>query len=122
MLKRRGAIKEKERIVRTIYLTEKGKRVVERGIEIKDEIVQLTPEIIKSREWEKKDFRKYDVKAFAPSIYPGKHHPMMQLMSHASGTWMCFSFPRTIRQGTCRTPFTAKTPLKWKLMKNYWMW
>ena len=80
MLKRRGAIKEKERIVRTIYLTEKGKKVVDKGIEIKDEIVQLTPEIIKSREWEKKDFRKYDVRAFAPAIYPGKHHPMMQLI------------------------------------------
>ncbi|RLF63728.1 MAG: phenylalanine--tRNA ligase subunit alpha [Thermoplasmata archaeon] len=80
MLKRRGAIKEKERIVRTIYLTEKGKKVVDKGIEIKDEIVQLTPEIIKSKEWEKKDFRKYDVRAFAPAIYPGKHHPMMQLI------------------------------------------
>ncbi|RLF49391.1 MAG: phenylalanine--tRNA ligase subunit alpha [Thermoplasmata archaeon] len=80
MLKRRGAIKEKERIVRTIYLTEKGKKVVDKGIEIKDEIVQLTPEIIKSKEWEKKDFRKYDVGAFAPAIYPGKHHPMMQLI------------------------------------------
>jgi len=80
MLKRRGAINEKERIVRTIYLTEKGKKVVEKGIEIKDEIVQLTPRIIKSGEWKKKDFRKYDVKAFAPSLYPGKHHPVMQLI------------------------------------------
>jgi len=80
MLKRRGAINEKERIVRTIYLTEKGKKVVEKGIEIKDEIVQLSPRIIKSGEWKKKDFRKYDVKAFAPSLYPGKHHPVMQLI------------------------------------------
>ncbi len=80
ILKKRGAVSEKEKIVRTIYLTDKGKNVVEKGIEIKDEIVQLTPEIIKSREWEKKDFRKYDVRAFAPAIYPGKHHPMMQLI------------------------------------------
>ena len=80
MLKRRGAVKEKEDITRTIYLTDEGKKVIERGIEIKDEIVQLTPEIIKKGIWKDKNFRKYDVTAFSPAIYPGKHHPIIQLI------------------------------------------
>ncbi|MEA2055077.1 MAG: phenylalanine--tRNA ligase subunit alpha [Candidatus Thermoplasmatota archaeon] len=81
ILKRRGAVKEKESIVRTIYLTEDGKKIVENGLEIKDEIVQLTPEIIKSGIWKDKNFRKYDINAFSPPIYPGKHHPLTQLIN-----------------------------------------
>ncbi|RLF46836.1 MAG: phenylalanine--tRNA ligase subunit alpha [Thermoplasmata archaeon] len=80
VLKRRDAIKEKERVRRNIFLTDKGWKVVKAGIKIEEELSQLTPEIIKSGEWKKKKFRKYDVKAFAPSIYPGKLHPMTQLI------------------------------------------
>lgn len=80
ILKKRGALKEKKRIVRNIILTEKGWEIVGKGIKIEEEISQLTPEIIQRGEWKKKKFRKYDVKAFAPSIYPGKLHPMTQLI------------------------------------------
>lgn len=80
ILKKRNAIREKERIKRKIFLTEKGWNVVKSGIEIKEEISQLTHEIIISGEWKNKDFRKYDVKAFAPSISIGKPHPLSQLM------------------------------------------
>lgn len=80
ILKRREAIKEKEKIERTIVLTDKGWEIVKKGITIEEEISQLTPEIIRSGEWKKKKFRKYDVKAFAPSIYPGKLHPLTQLI------------------------------------------
>jgi len=80
ILKRREAIKEKGRAKRKIYLTEKGWEIVKQGIKIEEEISQLTPEIIRSGEWKKKKFRKYDVKAFAPSIYPGKLHPLTQLI------------------------------------------
>ncbi len=81
MLKRRSAVKEKEDIIRTIYLTKEGKKIVEGGIKITDDIVQLTPEVIKSGEWTQKNFRKYDVNTFSPSIYPGKHHPVTQLIN-----------------------------------------
>ncbi len=80
ILKRRGAIKEKEKIKRIIHLTEKGWEIVRKGITIEEEISQLTPEIIRSGEWKNKKFRKYDIKAFAPSIYPGKLHPITQLI------------------------------------------
>ena len=80
IVKKRGALKEKKRIVRNIILTEKGWEIVEKGIKSEEEISQLTPEIIQRGEWKKKKFRKYDVKAFAPSIYPGKLHPLTQLI------------------------------------------
>ena len=80
VLKRREAIKEKEKVERIIYLTDKGWEIVKKGIKIEEEISQLTPEIIRSGKWKKVKFRKYDIKAFAPSIYPGKLHPLTQLI------------------------------------------
>lgn len=80
LLKKRRAIRERERIERKIYLTEKGWDVVKSGIKLEEEVSQLTHEMIISGEWKKKKFRKYDVKAFAPSIYPAKRHPLSQLI------------------------------------------
>ena len=80
ILKKRRAIKERERISRSIYLTPLGQDVVKKGIEIEEEISQLTPEIIRGGEWRRKKFRRYDVKAFAPSIYAAKRHPLNQLI------------------------------------------
>ena len=80
LLKKRRTIREKERVVRNIILTDKGWDVYKKGITIEEEISQVTPEIIKSGEWRNKKFRKYDVNAFAPSIYPGKLHPLNQLI------------------------------------------
>jgi phenylalanyl-tRNA synthetase alpha chain len=44
------------------------------------EIAQLTPDIIKTEEWKNKSFRKYDVNAPAPTIYPGKKQPYNQVI------------------------------------------
>jgi len=79
-LVQRGAVEEKECIVRTIMLTERGREAAAAGLEITDEIVQLTPQLIRSGEWRKKEFRPYDVRAFAPAAFPGKRHPLMQLV------------------------------------------
>jgi len=40
-----------------------------------EEISQLTPEILLSEIWRVKPFKKYDVNAPAPELYPGKKHP-----------------------------------------------
>jgi len=80
VLKRRNAIKEKERVERTIFLTDEGWRVLKKGIKIEEEISQLTHEIIIKGEWKKKKFRKYDINAFTPSTYAAKIHPLTQLI------------------------------------------
>lgn len=80
ILKKRRAVKERERIYRRIILTDRGWEIVNKGIEIEEEISQLTPEIIRSGEWKNKKFRRYDVRAFAPSIYAAKRHPLSQLI------------------------------------------
>ena len=81
LLSRKNVVKEKEIITSTIILTENGKKIIEKGLEIKDEISQITSNIIKIGTWKKKTIRPYDINAFAPARYGGKAHPLIELIS-----------------------------------------
>ncbi|MEM5778113.1 MAG: phenylalanine--tRNA ligase subunit alpha [Candidatus Aenigmatarchaeota archaeon] len=51
-------------------------------VKIENEIAQLTPEIIKTGEWKKRPFKKYDVNAPAPKVYSGKKQPYVQFIEN----------------------------------------
>jgi phenylalanyl-tRNA synthetase alpha chain len=79
MLKsRKDVVKEKETIRREIGLTDMGREAVSMGVELKEEVAQLTPELLSSGKWKDVHFRRYDVGTFAPSLYGGKKHPLNQ--------------------------------------------
>jgi len=80
LLTRKNVLKEKEIITSSIVLTEDGKKIVKQGLELKKEISQVTSEVIKSGSWKNKSIREYDVGAFAPNIYGGKAHPLVDLI------------------------------------------
>jgi phenylalanyl-tRNA synthetase alpha chain len=73
---RKDIVKERRTATRTISLTEQGARIAASDIKIKEEVAQLTPELIQSGKWRDVEVRKYDVKAFAPMIHGGRKHPM----------------------------------------------
>lgn len=81
LLSRKNIVKEKEIITSTIILKENGKKVLSKGFEIKDEISQVTSEMIKTGSWKNKEIRPYDINSFAPSIHGGKPHPLVALIS-----------------------------------------
>ena len=81
LLSRKNVVKEKEIITSTIILTENGKKVIQKGIEFKDEISQITSSIIKSGSWKNKTIRPYDINAFSPAKYGGKAHPLVDLIT-----------------------------------------
>jgi phenylalanyl-tRNA synthetase alpha chain len=81
LLSRKNVIKEKELITSLIALTEHGKKLVETGFEVKEEISQVTSSVIKNSEWRQKTIRPYDIYAFAPTLYGGKPHPLVKLIS-----------------------------------------
>jgi phenylalanyl-tRNA synthetase alpha chain len=78
---RKNVIKEKELITSSIVLTEQGRKVVEIGLQLQEEISQVTSAIIKNNEWKQKVIRPYDIHAFAPALYGGKPHPLVRLIS-----------------------------------------
>lgn len=81
LLSRKNVIREKDIISSTVNLTNGGKKVLEHGFELIDEISQVTSSIIKNIEWKIKVIRPYDIHAFAPAVYGGKPHPLVDLIS-----------------------------------------
>ena len=78
-LLRRGVLRRIERHPTTVGITEAGKAsamVSERG----DQIQRLTPEILASGGWRGRTLRPIDVEAKAPEMYPGRRHPVRDII------------------------------------------
>jgi phenylalanyl-tRNA synthetase alpha chain len=76
---RQDLVTEKVVISRTLELTDLGRELVALGVEVREEVAQLTPELIQTGRWKEVSIRKYDVRSFAPAIYPGKKHPLTRV-------------------------------------------
>lgn len=92
LLSRKELLKEDVKITRTVKITEEGYQVVSKGIELKPEITRLTPEIIRTGEWEGAHIRPYDVNTFAPTRYGGKKHPLRREMEEVRGVFLEMGF------------------------------
>ncbi len=71
---RQELVRERERVRREISLTPSGEKVVAAGLVLKQEAAQVTTDLLKDGKWREVDFRRYDAKAFAPLVWPGKRH------------------------------------------------
>jgi len=89
---RKGLIKKKERIRRFASLTNIGKELISKGIEIKEEITQLTPQLIQTGKWKNYELRRYDIKLFAPKIYTAKPHPLIQIIEKIRQIFLMMGF------------------------------
>lgn len=93
MLKgRKGLLLERPLVSRTVRLTDVGKEILRAGLDIKEEIGQLTPENIQSGKWKDSRIREYDIEAFAPAIYPGKFHPLTILIDQMREVFLRMGF------------------------------
>ncbi len=89
--KRKNIIKTEIKKIKTIVLSALGKKLV--NIKINTDVIErLTPEIIKSGKWKKKEFREYDVEINVPKIDGGKRHFMKQSIEYAKGIWRDLGF------------------------------
>ncbi|NLL94869.1 MAG: phenylalanine--tRNA ligase subunit alpha [Thermoplasmatales archaeon] len=64
---------------REIKITKLGRKAVESGIAVGEEVTQVTDELIQTGKWRDVEFRKYDVRAFAPTAHPAKKNPLSRL-------------------------------------------
>ncbi len=77
---------------RRLSLTESGSEIAALNIDIKEEVGQLTPELIASGGWRDVDIRRYDVKAFAPTVYGGRNHPITILIEKIRNAFLYMGF------------------------------
>lgn len=101
---RKDFLSEKHSTLRSISMTDLGRRVVGLGLDAKEEVGQLTPELIQSGRWREVDFRKYDVKAFAPTAYGGRKHPLTIQLEKVRSIFLSMGFTE-LRGGYVESAF-----------------
>lgn len=92
MLKKRKLIEINEKTIRELALTDLGWERIKKGIRIVEEVSQLTPELIITGKWKTTKLRKFDVTASGPQVYPGKIHPLREIIQRAREIFLEMGF------------------------------
>ncbi len=92
VLRKRKLVRMDEKTLRELELTEDGWKLVEQGIEMVKEVSQLTPELIHTGRWRKVKLRRFDVTAPGPVVYPGKIHPVQQIIQRVREIFLEMGF------------------------------
>ena len=92
LLQRQNVVRKREEITRVIHLTKKGQLLLEKGIEVRPEVNELTTELVGSGRWREVDVRPYDVTAFAPVATGGKKHPLRQIIDQIRQAFLEMGF------------------------------
>ncbi|HIH96923.1 MAG TPA: phenylalanine--tRNA ligase subunit alpha [Thermoplasmata archaeon] len=90
--KRKRALVEKENVIQEVRATDSALKLLESGIELKEEISDLSPSLIKSGEWKNTPLRRYDVTRYAPPLWISKPHPITQLIDRLRKTFLELGF------------------------------
>jgi phenylalanyl-tRNA synthetase alpha chain len=91
-LKRRKLVEIEEKTSRTLELTQKGQKLAREGKETPEALSQLTPELIITGKWQEVKFRKFNVTAPGPPIFPGKLHPLQQVIERTREIFLEMGF------------------------------
>ena len=92
LLKGRNLIEEKPHKTRIVSLTPKGRKFVDQGLAIRQELNQLTTEMLRSGEWRNATFRPYDVTVPGDSVYSGKNHPLVSIFDQTRRVFIELGF------------------------------
>ncbi len=91
LMKRKSIVKIDTIKTKTAQLTQLGQKVLKIGFE-ENVIDKLTPEIIVSKGWKNKKFRRYDIEAPVPEIYVGRRHFVNQAINYVRKVWLEMGF------------------------------
>jgi len=69
-----------EAVDRKIGLTPSGRALIDQLEGLREEVNQLTPELLVSGEWRRVEFRKYDIQAPVARVWPGKKQPFLHFL------------------------------------------
>ena len=89
--KRKNIIKENILKETNIELEPIANELIKENLSI-DLIETLSQEMIKTKSYKNKKFRRYDIKINVPKIYPGKRHFVNQSIDYARRVWLDMGF------------------------------
>ncbi len=91
LMKRPNYLAKKPFKIVRIDLTELGRKTAESIKEVK-EIDHLTPDLMISGKWRDHKLRSLDVEAVAPTVYPGKKHPVQRFIDEVREAFVSLGF------------------------------
>ena len=92
ILKKRNLVQIEEKTLRELELTYNGWALLKGGITVEKEISQLTPELIRTGDWRNIKLRRFDVTAPGPITYPGKIHPVQEIIQQVKEIFLEMGF------------------------------
>ncbi len=92
VLKSRKLVEIKDKTTRIISLTHAGRKLIEKGLQITEEVSQLTPEHIVSGKWQEVKLRKYNIEAPVVASWPGKKHPYARFLDELKQKLVALGF------------------------------
>jgi phenylalanyl-tRNA synthetase alpha chain len=92
ILKSRKLLEVRDRTTRIMELTQAGRKLVEKGLRIAEEVSQLTPELIVSGKWRDVKLRKYNIEAPVVATWPGKKHPYARFLDELKEKLVALGF------------------------------
>jgi phenylalanyl-tRNA synthetase alpha chain len=103
LLKRKLIIKHEEKF-RTVSITDAGNALAAQGLVLKEEIAQLTPDLLKSGAWKEKKFRPYRLDITPKPLYGAKIHPYRRLIEQMRQIFLEMGFTE-IKGGIIQSSF-----------------
>ncbi len=79
-LKKRQLLTATEKTSRIVEITGQGKQAMAEAVKAKEEVTQLTPELIISGKWRSTKLQKYNIEAAVEKTWPGKKHPYLSFL------------------------------------------
>ncbi len=92
VLKKRQLLSEKKYTRRILALSPKGKKIDTGKITSIQEATHLTSEMIKSGSWRDATFKPYDVAIAGPRLYPGRIHPLVEVINRVREIFFSMGF------------------------------
>lgn len=90
--KRKNIIKIDKKTSHTLKVLDKGMKLLDIGIEIREEATQLTHEQLKTGAWKSLHYRGYDINAEHPETFPGKMHPLQRIIEEIRAIFLNMGF------------------------------
>ncbi len=89
---KRKLVYEEEDKSRIVQITDSGLALLEEGIDLEEEITQITADLLKSGEWKNKKIRPYDIKKPAKKTFAAKIHPYQRLLNQMRSIFLEMGF------------------------------
>ncbi len=103
-------LKRRSKIIKINTVKDKTARLTNLGLDVlrvgfeENVINKLTPEVLLSKEWTKKKFRRYDIRAEVPEVYFGRRHFVNKAIDYIKNIWMDMGF-KEVKGGIVQTSF-----------------